>query len=187
MDVRPPLIAHRQPAIPAQPRQRTLHHPSVASQSLARLDSASGDTRGYAPLPECLSATWEVIAFVGMQLLGTLPRPARTPARLLDRLDVIHSLLQNLRVVDVCGAEHYRERDASSVRNNVALRARFAFIRRIRAGLFWPPFWLAHSPSPKKPAPSLSGRPRPEDPRVPDPALPTRPRLLPVAQAPPAR
>jgi hypothetical protein len=140
VDIRPSLIAHRQPAIPTQPRQRTLHHPPVPPQSLARVDSASGDAWGYAPLSECLSATWEVIAFVGMQLLGTLPRPARTPARLLDGLDAIHSLLQDLRVVDVCGCEDYRQRDASSVRHKVALRARLSLIRRIRTGSLAPLF-----------------------------------------------
>jgi hypothetical protein len=138
VDVRSSLIAHRQPAIPAKPRQRSLHYPSVPSQSLARVDTPPGDTRGYAPLPQGLSATREVVAFVGMQLLGTLPRSARTTARLPDRLDAIYSLLQELGVVDVCGAEYYRERDASSVRNNMALRARLCLIRRIRSGLLAP-------------------------------------------------
>jgi hypothetical protein len=138
VDVRSSLIAHRQPAIPAKPRQRSLHYPSVPSQSLARVDTPPGDTRGYAPLPQGLSATREVVAFVGMQLLGTLPRSARTTARLPDRLDAIYSLLQELGVVDVCGAEYYRERDASSVRNNMALRARLSLIRRIRSGLLAP-------------------------------------------------
>src|SRR3712207_7994248 len=37
------LIAYRQPAIPTKPRQRTLYHPPVASQPLARVDPASGE------------------------------------------------------------------------------------------------------------------------------------------------
>lgn len=40
--------------------------------------------------------------------------------------------------VDVCSREDYPQRDAPSVRNIVALRARFAFIRRIRFGLLTP-------------------------------------------------
>ena len=137
VDIRPSLIAYRQPAIPAKPRQRTLYHPPVASQPLARVDPASGDAWGYAPLPQGLTATREVVAFVGMQLLRTLPRSA---TRALDGLYGIHSLFQDLRVVYVCSREDYRERDASSVRNNVALRARFPLIRRILAGLLAPLF-----------------------------------------------
>jgi hypothetical protein len=40
--------------------------------------------------------------------------------------------------VDVCGREHYGERDVPSVRNNVAFRARFAAIRRVLADLLAP-------------------------------------------------
>jgi hypothetical protein len=40
--------------------------------------------------------------------------------------------------VDVCGSEDYRKRDASSVRNNMALRARLSLIRRIRSGSLAP-------------------------------------------------
>src|SRR5215213_1129224 len=58
----------------------------------------------------------------------------------LDRLYSVHGFFEDLRVVDVCSREHYGERDAPSVRNNVALRARFSFIRRIRAGLRSPLF-----------------------------------------------
>src|SRR3712207_4644949 len=109
-----------------------------------------------------------------MQLLGALARPAGFSAGPLDRLDRIHGLLQDLRVMDVGGAEDYRERDAPSVCHNMALRARFCLIRRIRAGSS-APLWPARSPSPKKPAPNLSGRPRPGGPTAPDAALPTPP------------
>jgi hypothetical protein len=72
------------------------------------------------------------------ELLGTLPPSAGTATRPLDRLYSVHGLLQHPRVVDVCGTEHSRQRDASSVRNKVALRARFSLIRRIRSGLCTP-------------------------------------------------
>ena len=42
--------------------------------------------------------------------------------------------------MDVCGAEDYRERDASLVCHNMALRARLSLIRRIRAGSLSPLF-----------------------------------------------
>src|SRR5215211_1659916 len=138
VDVRPPLIAHRQPAILAQPRQRTLHHPPVPSQLLARVDPTAGDAWGYIPPPQGLPAAGEVVGFVGVQLLRALARPSGFPTRPLGRLDAIHGLLQNLRVMDVCGAENYCERDTSSVCHNMALRVRLSLICRIRAGSLTP-------------------------------------------------
>ena len=138
MDVVAPLVADREPTVLRKPGQRALHDPPVAPQSLARVDSASGDAWGYASSSQGFSTTREVVSLVGVELVGTLPRSAGTATRPLDRLDAIHSLLQDLRVVDVCGSEHYRKWDASSVRNKVALRARFSLIRRIRSGFCAP-------------------------------------------------
>jgi hypothetical protein len=138
VDVIPPLVAHRKPTVARKPRQRTLHHPPVPSELLARVDPPAGDAGGYAPLPERLPAAREVVCLVGVQLRGTLARPAGAPTRLADRRNGVHRLHQHLRVVDVGSAEDYRERDAPSVRNNVALRARFCLIRRIRAGSLAP-------------------------------------------------
>jgi hypothetical protein len=138
VDVIPPLIAHREPAVAGEPGQCAFHHPAMASQALTRLDTTPSDARLYAPLPQAFAAAREIVALVGMQLLRTLARPAGTTTGLLDRRDGVHGLLQDLRVVDVGGREDYRERDAPSVRNNMALRSRFAFIRRIRPG-FWSP------------------------------------------------
>jgi hypothetical protein len=70
--------------------------------------------------------------WVGVKLLGTFPRPA--PTGMLDGLYSVNEFFENHRVVNVCRARHHTERDAPSVRNKVALRARFSFIRRILAG-----------------------------------------------------
>ena len=117
-DVVPTLIAYREPAVTSQPGQRAFHHPPVPSQPLARVYPASGHANLCVPLPRGLAAASEVVGLVGVQFL-----------RSLDRLQGVYRLLQDLRVVDVGGREHYRERDASSVRNNVALGARYSFIR----------------------------------------------------------
>jgi hypothetical protein len=110
---------------------------------------------GYAPLPECFAASREVVALVGVQLLRALARSAT--ARLADRRDSIHDLFQDLGVVDVGRRVNHRERDTSSVDHNMALRARFALIRRIRSGPL-DPRERTRSPSPKTPAPNRSGR-----------------------------
>jgi hypothetical protein len=71
-----------------------------------------------------------------MHLLGSFPRPA--PTGTLDGLYGIDEFFEDHRVMDVRGREHYRERDAPSVRNKVALRALLSFIRRIRSGFCAP-------------------------------------------------
>jgi hypothetical protein len=138
VDVGPPLVAHRKPAVTGQPRQRTFHHPPVSAKPLASVLAPPGDARLDAPLAECLSATGEVVSFVGVQLRGALPRPAWLARRTPDRLDLVHDLLEDLRVVDVGGGENYGERYALSVRNKVALRARFAAIGRVLTDLLAP-------------------------------------------------
>src|SRR5215212_8230740 len=137
MDVVAPLVAHLQPPVAVHPRQCSFHNPPVSPQLLAGFDAPPGDTWGYAPLPECFAASREVVSLVGMQLLRALARSATR--RLADRRDSIHSLFQDLRVVDVGRRVDHRERDAAAVDHNMALRARLSLIRRIRSGSLAPP------------------------------------------------
>ena len=173
MNVVPPLVAYRQPAVTGEPCQRALHHPPVLSQFLAGVDPPAGDARGYAPLPERSAASREVVGFVCVQLRRTLARPTGKSTGALDRLYSVHGFFEDLRVVDVCSLEHYGERDAPSVRNNVALRARFSFIRRTLGPLFGPPFLRVRSPSPRRPAPTRCRRLGLGGPKAPDATLPT--------------
>src|SRR5829696_2650252 len=136
MDVVTPLIANREPAVLRKPAQCALHHPPVSPQLLAALNSLSCYPAPDGTLPEGFLALFVVVSFVSVKFLGPLSRSATGS---LDGLYAVDQLFENHRVVDVCRAEHHTERDASSVRNNMALRARFSFIRRIRSG-FWPPF-----------------------------------------------
>ena len=158
MNVVPPLVAYRQPAVTGEPCQRALHHPPVLSQFLAGVDPPAGDARGYAPLPERSAASREVVGFVCVQLRRTLARPTGKSTGPLDRLYSVHGFF---------------ERDAPSVRNNVALRARFSFIRRTLGPLFGPPFLRVRSPSPRRPAPTRCRRLGLGGPRAPDATLPT--------------
>src|SRR5215212_718778 len=135
MDVVSALVAHLQTPVAVQPRKCSLDHPSVSTQPLAGLDTAPGDARGDTPLPERFAASREVVSFVGMQLLRALAWPA---TRLSDRRDGVHDLLQDLRVMDVGSGVSHCERDSVPVDHNVALRALFALIRRIRSGLLTP-------------------------------------------------
>src|SRR5215210_1710316 len=85
----------------------------------------------YAAPSQSSLALVVIVGFVSMQFLWTPPRPT---SRTLDGLYSIDKLFEDHRVVDVRGCEHYREWDAPSVRNKVALRALLSFIRRIRSG-----------------------------------------------------
>jgi hypothetical protein len=155
MDVVAPLVADREPAVLRKPGQCALHHQPVSSQLLAALNALPG----YAALDTALSqrsfAFSIVVCFVGMQLLGTLPRSA--PTGTLDGLYGVDEFFEDHRVVDVCCAEHHRQRDAPSVRNKVALRTLLSFIRRIRSG-FCAPFWPGWKQNRVRHAPTLSGR-----------------------------
>ena len=136
MDVVPALVANRESAVLRKPGQRALHNPPVSSQLLAALYPLSCYTALYPTPSQSSLALLIVVGFVGMQFLGTPPRSS--PTGTLDGLYSIEEFFKDHRVVDVCGREHYRERDAPSVRNKVALRALLSFICRILAG-FWAP------------------------------------------------
>jgi hypothetical protein len=176
MDFLSALVAYLQPTVAVHPRESSFHNPPVSTQLFAGFDAPSGDAWGYAPLPQSLPASREVVALVGMQLLGAL---AWASTRLADRRDSIHRFLQELRVVDVCSRMDHRERDASSVDHNMALGALLSLICRILTGLLTPR-GRPHSPSLKKPSASRSDPLLLSGPRAFDAALPTRqPRATP--------
>jgi hypothetical protein len=131
MDVVPALIANGEPAVLSKPGKCALHYPPVSSQLLGALYALPCYTALYAAPSQSSFALFVVVSLVGMQLLGTLPRP--TP-RTLDGLYGVDELFEDHRVVDVRCAEHYRQWDAPAVRNKVALRALLSLIRRIRSG-----------------------------------------------------
>ena len=138
MDVVAPLLADGEPAKLGQPRQCPLHYPPVAAQLLRTFHLLSRYTPLDATLLQRTCTFLVIVGFVGVKLLGTLPRSASSGT--LDGPDGVQKLLEDHRAVDIGRREHHRERDAPPVDHKVALRARFPLIRRIRSGL-WPPLW----------------------------------------------
>src|SRR5215212_6736302 len=136
VDVVAPLVANGEPAELGEPRKCTLHHPPITTQLLTTLDSFPGYPNLYTALAESLTTLLEIISFVGVQLIGALPRSAST--RTLDGLYGVYQFLKDCRFVFVCCSDHHRERDSTPVANNMALRARFSLIRRIRSGFVAP-------------------------------------------------
>jgi len=138
MDVVAALIANREPAILRKPGQvlSTTHlcRPNFSLLSMPFLVMRLFMARLLKAPP--LHFLSHRRLWVGMQLLGTPPRSA--PTRTLNGLYSVDEFFEDHPVVDVCCAEHYRQWDAPSVRNKVALRALLSFICRIRSG-FWAP------------------------------------------------
>ena len=137
VDLHVTLVADGQPPEVVQPGQRTLHYPSMPSQPLTALYPTSRDTRCDASLSQVVSAPSVVVPFVSVQLhwsTSSAPSSSTQPLRLFDRLDGIYNLDKHLAVMHVSSRTHYREWNSLSVDHKMALRARFSFIRRIRAG-----------------------------------------------------
>ncbi len=137
MDVGAPFVTNLQAAIAVEPRARSFHDPAVAAEPLARLDALARDARRDASPAQLSPQRGRVVSLIGVQLLGALARAA--PPATLDGPDGVHDFEHHLGVVDVGRAQARRERDAFGVDHKMALRARFASIRRIRAGFFAPP------------------------------------------------
>jgi hypothetical protein len=63
MDVVPPLVADREPAVLSKPGQCPLHHPPVSSQLLAALYALPGYAALYPALPQSPPALLVVVGF----------------------------------------------------------------------------------------------------------------------------
>lgn len=135
MEADAPLVADREPPVLSEPRQRPLHHPPVPAQPLRALYPLPRYPALDAALPECGSAPGDVVPLIGVELVGTLPRPA---SRAFDRLDAIYQSFHHRRVVPVSGCQYHRERNTLPADRNVALRAGhppgLAFVRRLGTG-----------------------------------------------------
>jgi hypothetical protein len=136
MNVVPPLVADSQAPIATEPGQGALDHPAVSSQPLTGFDTSPGDASLDPTSTQHLATLGEIVPLVSMQLVGSLPRSA---PRASHWLDSVQHLLQHHRVVDVRSRQSRREWDTLTLDHKVALRPRFASVRRIRPGFATPP------------------------------------------------
>jgi hypothetical protein len=153
MNVISPLITDSQPPEAVEPGQRALYHPSVATQPLLDTHGCQLclDCFGLPPLgfmddtsldplaSQVLPASAAIISLVRVQLVRSLARSTSTPLD-LDRLNALKHRLQHHVVVDVGSRASNSQWYAYSVDHNMALRARFAFIRRVGSGRLAPLF-----------------------------------------------
>lgn len=136
MDVIAPFVADLQAAVSVEPGQRSFDNPAIAAKTLARLYASPCDTGNDASSSERLAATPIIVALVGVQLGWPLATPT---LRRADGLDGVDGFLQHLGVVHIGRRLYYGEWNALPVDHDMALRARFAPIRRVRTGFGSPP------------------------------------------------
>jgi hypothetical protein len=131
-----PFVANLQASKPVQPRECAFHHPAMPPQAFFRLDTASCQARHNTARSQRAPLHAKVVALVAMQLRRS---PPGSSAPLANRRDRVHGHLQHLAVIDVGRRDRHCQGDALAVDHKMALRARFASIRWIRAGFVAPP------------------------------------------------
>lgn len=131
------FVADSEPPETIEPRKSPLYYPAVTTESLAALHAPSGDPDLDASPVQESPAAWVVVPLVGVELAGSF---ARSSSSTLNRFDRVHDLLKEFRVVDVCGRDSSRERNASPVEKQVVLGAGSATIYRVGTGGLAPLF-----------------------------------------------
>ena len=133
VDVGALLVADGQAAEAVEPRVGTLDDPAVTAEPLAALDAASRDAGHDPPGPALLPPGLGVVGFVSVQLAGSATRsPAPSAAQ---GRDGVERRGHQRAVVPIGARQEDAERCAAGVGDHVALRARLAAIRRVRAGV----------------------------------------------------
>ena len=129
------LVANGQPSIATELDERPPDDPAMAAEPFARRDPLAGSADADVTVREGLPPAREVVGLVGVECGGPT---APTAVGLLDRRDRIGQVLEDDRLVAVGPLQERGERDAATVDHQVALRSRFAAIRRVRADVVAP-------------------------------------------------
>jgi len=108
-----------------------LHYSAISPKAFLRFNPAPRQAQDNLPRLQRPSFHSKVVAFVSMQFSGT---PTRTPTSLTDGCNRVHRRFHHLAVVNVGRGQRHGLRDTVLLRAPVALRARSAAIRWIRAG-----------------------------------------------------
>jgi hypothetical protein len=140
MDISTPFIANHQSSHLVVPSVRSLYNPAMLAQSILRFRPTPCNSVLDTALSALDSATPEIIRLVGVQLLRSEAWP--TTAARMNWRDDVEQVAEHARVVHVRSGELYSERNSLGIDHNMALRARFSFIRRIRPNLGSPFFWF---------------------------------------------
>ena len=137
VDVGAPLIADGEAAEAIEPSERALDNPAVSAQPLARLHASSCNPGRDGAGATLLAAATVIVGFVRMELLRA---PAGSTSAVPHARHGVERCGQHEAVVAIGRAQADPEERTLSVDHKMALRARFAAIRRVRAGLSAPFF-----------------------------------------------
>ncbi len=138
MQVGTSLVAHGQAPELVQPGQGALDYPAVSSQLLAAFDAAPCDAGLDAAGAALAAAPAVVVALVGVELVGTSPRPSAAPGSHAGHR--VQRGGQHHAVVAVGPAQRDAKRRALGVGDDMALCPGPAAVRRVRADLRAPLF-----------------------------------------------
>ena len=137
MDIQSPFVSDGQPAKAVEPGERALYHPAVTPQFLAAFDASPSDTRCDASLAKSRPISFGVVPFISMHFVRSSAWPTSST---LEGRDSINHLLQHRGVCYVSCGTLQDKGYSSSTDHNMALRAWFAFIRRVLACALFPLF-----------------------------------------------
>jgi hypothetical protein len=132
---RVPVPPNLQPPPAAQPRQRPLHPPAVASKPHRRLQPTPGNPRPDPTTPQPSTIGLAVISLVRVDLVGSHPPP---PRRRAHRWDVVDHGRQHGHISDVGRGDHRGQRQPADLTDQVELAPRLATIDGICAHLVPP-------------------------------------------------
>ncbi len=135
MDVGAALVADGQAAEAVEPGQRALDDPAVPAEPVPALDTPPSNARFDVTPAAGPAAGRIIISLVGVQLIGSA---AGSSGGTPDRRDGIECGFEHQAVVPVGRAQQAGQRRAPAVNHNMALRARFATIGRVRADFLAP-------------------------------------------------
>ena len=131
MDVGTALVADGKAAELVEPGEGALDHPAMASEALRGLDAPASNARGDRAGAAFGTATAMIVRLVSVQLGGAL---AGSSAPVPHAGDGVEGCGQQRGVVPVGARQRQAERRSPGIDHAMALRARFAAIRRVRAG-----------------------------------------------------
>lgn len=135
MNIGSTFIANPKSAELIAPGMGSFYHPAVSAKAVLGLNPSARNAGLDASISARTAAPRVVVAFVGVQLGETKPR---TTSGTRNGGDTIQQIFQNLGVVNVGCRQQQAQRNALSIDEKMMLRARFAFVRRVGAGLVAP-------------------------------------------------